>query len=214
MVTLMQIKQELVVKLRNADLISISDRGISTELDAGVFVSDSTHTLDTTPTLVKNVRNVMFDGDDLVFGTDYTVNYDTGVITFTTPKSGAYIIDYDVGSTDRIFPDFPQPHLKLSDFPRIAVDIIGSTSNEIGVGAAVTQSTYQVSIICYDKDQTDVEDLISSSKQLLMDNKKDFFYSSFITPTTVGPLLVTEFGNRKILQRNQDAEVRFSFDGI
>ena len=138
MVSLMDIKQELVVLLRSADLISISDRGVSTETDTGTFSTDLTHLLGTSPTLVKNVRSVVVSASPLSFGTDYLVNYTTGLITFTSAQSGAYTIIYDQGSNDSIFPDFPQPHLKLSDFPRIAVDIIGSTSNEIVIGAAIT----------------------------------------------------------------------------
>lgn len=213
-ITLMNIKQELVVFLRNADLISISDRGVSTETDTGTFASDSTHLLETSPTLVKNVRSVTVSASPLVFGTDYTVNYTTGLITFVSAQTGAFTIIYDQGSTDRIYPDFPQPHLKLNQFPRIAVDILGSSSNEFGIGAEITESSYDVSVIAYDKDQTDVENLISSVKSNIMDNKKNFFYSPFITPTTLGPLLVSEFGQNKILQRNQDMEVLFSFDGI
>ena len=214
MVTLMNIKQELVVGLRNADIISIGDRGVTTSQDTGTFSTDSTHTLAVNPTLAKNVRNVAVGGTDLTFGEEYTVVYSTGVITFIAAQTGNYVIDYDQGSTDRIYPDFPQPHLKLNQFPRVAVDIIGSVSNEFGIGAEITQSAYTVSVVCYDKDQTDVENLISGVKTWIMDNKKLLFYSAFITPTNVGPLLITEFGQNKILQRNQDAEVLFNFDGI
>lgn len=213
-ITLMNIKQELVVLLRNADLISISDRGVTTQTDSGTFTAALTHTLGTSPTLCKNVRSVVVGGSTRVFGDDYTVNYTTGLITFTVAQTGAYTISYDTGNTDRIYPDFPQPHLKVSQFPRIAVDIIGSSSNEFGIGAEVTQSEYTISVVCYDKDQTDVEDLVSGVKSLIMSNKKNLYYSAFITPTNVGPLLVSEFGDNKILQRNQDFDVRFSFDGI
>lgn len=214
MVSLMDIKSELVVALRSQDLISISDRGVTTETDTGTFSTDLTYLLSVSPTLVKNVRSVVVSGDTLVFGTDYTVNYDTGLITFTSAQSGAYTIIFDVGSQDSIYPDFPQPHLKLSDFPRIAVDIIGSTSNEIGIGAQITESDYSISVICYATEQTVVENLVSGVKDFIMANKKSLFYSPFITPTSTGPLLVTEFGQNKLLQRNQDADVRFEFNGI
>jgi len=214
MVTLMQIKQELVVFLRNADLIAVGTRGVTTTTDTGTFSAASSWTLGTSPTLVKNVRSVVVGGNTKVFGDDYTVNYITGVITFTVAQTGVYTIIYDQGSKDRIYPDFPQSHLKLSDFPRIAVDIIGSSSNEFGIGAEITESSYTVSVVVYDKDQTDVENMISSIKSDIMDNKKNFYYSAFITPTNTGPLLIGEFGQNKVLQRNQDLEVLFSFDGI
>ncbi len=217
MVTLMNIKQELVVLIRNADLISISDRGVSTETDTGTFASDSDYTVATSPTLLKNVRSIVVSASPLIFGDDYTVEYfgaNVGKISFTSAQTGAYTIIYDQGATDRIFPDFPQPHLKLSDFPRIAVDIIGSSSNEFGIGAEITESNYNVSAVCYDKNQVDVENLVSGIRALIITNKKLLFYSPFITPTTVVPLLISEFGQNKVLQRNQDMEVLFEFDGI
>jgi len=210
--SLMNIKTELAVFLRNSDIISTGNRGVTTSQDTGTFSTDSTHTLDTNPALVKNVRLITVGGSGLNFGDDYLVNYQTGLISFTSPQTGAYIIDYDQGTTDSIYPDFPEPHLKLNQFPRIAVDIISSNSNEVGIGASLTQSSYSVSIVCYDKDQSDVEDMVSASKTIIMSNKKDLYYSRFITPTSVGPLLVSEFGKNKVLQRNQDMEVRFNYD--
>jgi len=210
--TLMQLKEELVVFLRNQDIISTSDRGVTTSQDTGTFSSDVSHTLGTNPTLVKNVRSVVVGGSGLSFGTDYTVNYDTGVISFTVAQTGAYTIDYDQGSTDSIYPDFPQKHLKLNQFPRIAIDIITSSSNEVGIGASITESDYTFSAICYDKDQADVEGLVSDVKTAIMANKKNLYYAKFATPTSVGPLLISEFGQNKIFQRNQDFDVRFVFD--
>lgn len=210
--TLWNLKQELVVFLRNADIISISDRGVTTSQDFGTFAAASTHTLATNPTLVKNVRNVNVATTDLTFGTDYIVNYSTGVITFISAQTGDYIIDYDQGSSDRIFPDFPQPYLTISNFPRIAIEIISGATSEFGIGAAVSQSEYIVSVVCYDKDQSDVEDMVGNVRSNFLDNKKNFFYSPFVSTTTMGPLLITPFGQNKILQRNQDLMVKFVFE--
>jgi len=206
------IKQELVVYLRNKDIISTTDRGVTTSTSTGTFTSASTYTLAVNPTLVKNVRSVVVDGTTLSYGTDYTVNYVTGVITFTVAQTGAYTIIYDQGTTDKIYPDFPQPYLSLASFPRIAVDIISGATNEFGIGASPTQSEYLVSIVCYDKDQDDVESMLSSVRSNLIDDKKNFYYIPFLTLTSMGPLLSTPFGQNKIMQRNQDLMVRFIFE--
>lgn len=211
-ISIWNIKEEITVFLRNTDIISISDRGVTTSQDTGTFASDSTHTLDTNPTLAKNVRNVNVSSSDLTFGTDYTVNYTTGVISFVSAQTGDYIIDYDQGSTDRIYPDYPQPYLKLNQFPRVAVDIISGTTDEIGIGADVNQTEYLISITCYDKNQENVETMIAAVRSNLIDNKKNFFYSPFITPLTTGPLIPSSFGENKVMQRNQDAAVRFIFE--
>jgi len=206
------IKQEIVVFLRTQNLISTTVRGVTTSSDTGTFSSAATHTLATNPTLVKNVRSVIVGGVTLTFGTDYTVNYTSGVITFTVAQTGAYTISYDQGSSDKIFPDFPQPYLKLTDFPRIAVDIISGTTNEFGIGANVSQSEYLLTITCYDKDQDDVESMIDAVRTAILNNKKNFYYSPFVTVTSMGPLLVTPFGQNKIMQRNQDFVVKFIFE--
>ncbi len=211
-ITLNQIKKELVNLLRNSDIISASNRGVTTSSDSGTFAADSNYTISINPTKLKNIRSITVASILLKYGVDYTFSYSTGVITFTENQTGSYSIIYDTGNTDRIWPDYPQANLKLSQFPRLAVDIISSSSSEFGIGASTTQSTYSISIIGYSISQEEIEDMISSVKDLLMSNKKSLFYSSFITPTETGPILVSEFGNNKVFQRNQDAQVRFSFD--
>lgn len=214
MVTIFELKQELVYFLRNSDVLTTTQRGVTTQSDTGTFASDSTHTLVTSPTLVKNVRSVVVDSSTLVESTDYTLNYSTGVITFVAAQTGDFTIGYDTGSSDRIWWDFPQPNLTMAAFPRVAVDIIGGTSKEIAIGATTTQSTYQVQMNAYDKSQIEVEEIISRIHAAIRANKKSFIDIPFITPTTTGPLLVSEFGNKKILQRNQDAEIQFVMEGV
>ncbi len=141
-ISIWDIKQEVVVFIRNQDIVSISDRGVTTSQDTGTFTAANSHTLATNPTLVKNVRNVDIGGSDLDFGVDYTVSYVTGVISFTTPQTGAYTIDYDQGSTDRIFPDFPQKYLKLNQFPRVAAEIIDAQTKELALGGGSTMTNF------------------------------------------------------------------------
>lgn len=212
MATLFKIKSDLVVFLRNRDILSTSDRGVTTQQDTGSFSATSSHTLATNPTLVKNVRDVTVASVELKEGVDYSVNYVTGVISFTSPQTGAYEINYDTGSTDRIFPDFPQPHLKLKDFPRIAVDILSATSKEIALGATTTQNEYPVTVVCYSDDQDEVEQMIYDIRQAILDYKKELTDIPFMTPTSMGPLLISEFGEKKIMQRNQDLVIKFEFE--
>jgi len=211
-ISIYDIKEELVVFLRNQDIISISDRGVTTSQDTGTFIADSNHTLVVNPTLIKNVRNITIGGSAIALGTDYTVNYTTGIISFTVAQTGAYVINYDQGGSDRIYPDFPQPYLKLNQFPRIAVDIISGNTSEFELGAGANWSEYAVSVVAYDKDQSDTEGLVASVRSKLMDNKKTFYYSTFITPTAMGPLIVSPFGQNRIFQRNQDFNIRFIYE--
>lgn len=210
--SIVDIKQELLIFFRNSDIISVADRGVTTSQDTGTFSSDTSYTVATNPTLLKNVRSIVVAAVTLVFGTDYTVNYVSGEISFIAAQTGAYTIDYDQGSSDRVYPDFPQPYKKIADFPRLGFDIISGTTGEFGIGALVSQSEYIFSVTGYDADQDNVEVMIAQIRQLLLDNKKDFFYIPFLTVTNMGPLLVTPFGKDKIMQRNQDFMAKFIFE--
>jgi len=208
-VSIYDIKEELVVFLRNLDILSISDRGVTTSQDTGSFSADSNHTLATNPTLVKNVRDITVASIPLAFGSDYTVNYVTGVISFTSPQTGAYTINYDQGTSDKIYPDFPQSYLKLSSFPRIAVDIISGLTSEYVLGAGSNLSEYGVTIVAYDRDQSDVETMVSDIRGAIQNNKKNFYNFPFITPTALGPIMSSPFGEQKVFQRNQDCMIKF-----
>jgi hypothetical protein len=207
-VNIFDMKEEVLILLRNADVLSVGTRGVTTSQDTGTFASDSTHTLATNPTLVKNIRNVNVASTDLVWGTDYTVNYTTGVISFTSPQTGAYVIDYDQGSTDKIFPDFPQAYLKREDFPRIAIEFTTATSGEMALGGGSnTWTDLTLNIVCYDISQKNVDEMITSVKDFVQDNKKSFYRFDFIKQLGLGPLLSSTFGETKCFQRNYVAQI-------
>ena len=128
------IKKEQIQFLRNQDVFSTTIRGVTTRTDTGTFDADETHTLANSPTTVKNVRSVT-RGSLLVYGTDYTVNFLTGVISFTVAQTGSYTIIYDNGP-DKIYPDFPRDDLTISSFPRIALDILNVSMDALGIGGS------------------------------------------------------------------------------
>ena len=92
------IKTELVNFLRNSDIFTITQRGVTTYSDTGTFTAASTHTLGNTPTTSKNVRSVVVGGTTLTYGSEYTVNFSTGVISFVAAQTGVYTISYDSGA--------------------------------------------------------------------------------------------------------------------
>lgn len=209
---ILDIKQELTVFLRNQDLISTTTRGVTTSQDTGTFSGAANHTLAINPTLVKNVRDVTVGGLPLGFGDDYSVDYSTGVISFNSSQTGAYVINYDQGNTDRIFPDFPQPTTKLLHYPRIAMDIISGNTNEYALGADGNISEYIVQINAYDRSISNVENMISDIREKIMENKKNFYNFKFITPSGMGPIISNPLGEQKVLQRNQDFLIRFVYE--
>jgi hypothetical protein len=206
------IKLELLNFIRNQNIISTSTRGVTTSTDTGTFTAAATHTLAVHPTTVKNIRSVVVGVTTLSYGEDYTVNFETGVITFTVAQTGAYTIVYDEGTADRIYPDFPQPYLTMEKFPRIAIDKVSGSTREFGIGAATSESSYIVSIVCYDKSQYNVEVMIAAIRSALLDNKKTFHYIPFLSVSSSGPTIKTPFGENKIVQQNQDVIIKFIFE--
>lgn len=204
------IKQEQVNFLRNQDIFSISTRGVTTKTDTGTFSSASTFTLSTSPTICKNVRSVT-RGTLLTYGEDYTVNFLTGVITFTTAQTGSYTIIYDYG-TDKIYPDFPRDDLTISSFPRIAIDVLSAPIDAFGIGGGTFISNVALTIVVYDKNSDSLDSYIHTIKELYVTNSKSFYYLKFIKPTLIGPTINSPDKKDEIMQKNIDILGMFAVD--
>lgn len=207
-VNLTEMKEELVVFLRNKDILTTTQRNVTTTNDAGSWTAESNHLIDVPN--IKNIRGITVDATPLVFGTDYNVDYsydDSGTIkcriTLTNPQTGAYDIEYDYG-TDKIFSDLPKTTLNISSFPRIGVDFIGINTSELGIGGYSNVTDVSLSIYVYDPKTGAIDDFMQSIRTAIMQNKKTFYYFSFVTLVTVGPTLVFIDGKQKIYQRNID----------
>ena len=212
MVNLQNIKTELVNFIRNQDVLTTVQRGVTTYQDTGTFDADSAHTLGNSPTIVKNVRSVVVAAVTLTYGADYTVNFDTGVISFTVAQSGAYTIDYDSGSTDKIYPDFPRDDLTINSYPRIAVDIVGVNTDAFGIGGTEFISNITFTVVVYGDNADLVDTYIQTIRDALISNTKSFNYISFIKPVLTGPLINSPDRSDEIMHRNSDYQGMFSVE--
>ena len=209
--SLIDLKKEFLYFLRNQDVISTVNRGVTSSTVTGVLTASTSVSFPST--LVKNVRSIVVGGNTLSYGNDYTLNLvGTASATFSAAQSGAFTAVYDYGSTDRVWDDYPQLQLKLSDTPRIGFDIISGDTREVELGAGSNQSDYVLSVSAYQNSIRGVENLISDIRQKVMQNKKSFHYIVFVTPKFTGPLLPSPVGENKIWQRNQDFDIRFIFE--
>lgn len=205
------VREELVFTLRNADILSTSERNVTTYTDTGTFSADSTHTVGNSPTQLKNVRSITVAGSPLSFSDDYTYVTNTGVITFTSPQTGAYSIQYDSG-TDKIFSDFPKTNLSVSSFPRIAVDVIGMNTVTSDVGANTNMTELSLTINVYSPSTKDIDTYITSIKTHFIQNKKTFSYLDFVEIRGVGNLREFIPGQQKIFMRNIDYYAPFNLE--
>ena len=206
-----KIKQEQVVFLRNSDVFTITQRGVTTASATGTLSGTKVITISTTG--IKNIRSVTVGGVSKAVGTDYTVVYGvtSTVITFGSNQTGAYAVSHDYG-TDKIYPDFPRDDLTISSFPRIAVDILSAPIDAFGIGGDAFISNVALTIVVYDKDSDDLDSYIQTKKDLYVSNSKNFYYLSFVKPTLIGPTINSPDKKDEIMQKNLDILGMFAVD--
>ena len=208
------VRQELVVFLRNKDVLTITERGVTTSQDTGTFSAASSHTLATNPTLAKNVRDITVASSALSFGTDYTVNYTTGLITFVSNQTGAYVINYDQGSGDKIHPDFPRDDLSISSYPRIAVDTQDSSTEPLGIGGNDYMTEVGITVVAYASTTKKIDTLITSIREDMITNNQGFYYLKFVNPVGRGPLIKDPSSKKEIMSRSLDFLSKFNVESI
>jgi len=204
------VKEELVQFLRNQDVLTITERGVTTGTDTGTFSSTSTHLINNAQ--IKNIRSIVVASVTLTLGTDYT--YDTDFddagtkktqITFTSPQTGAFTITFDSG-TDKIFPDFPKDSLSVNSYPRIAVDLISMTSDDLGFGNQQVASSTDIffTVVVYATKTKKVNQTLDLVRTAFVTNQTNFFNLSIITPTDTGPLINDNTTKNEIIHANMD----------
>jgi len=198
------IKQEQVDFLRNQDIFTITQRGVTTANATGTL--SGTKVITISRTNVKNIRSITVGAVSKVLGTDWTVDYKhaTGcVITFGSNQTGAYAVSHDYGS-DKIFPDFPRNDLTIDSYPRIAVDILNVPSDALGIGGDQFISDVAFTIVAYAVKSADLDSYIQTIKDLYVTNAKNFYYLPFVKRTSIGPTINSQDKKDEIMQKNID----------
>jgi hypothetical protein len=206
------IKQEQAVFLRNQNILTIAQRGVTTADATGTL--SGTDTITIARTNVKNIRSVTIAAVAKYLGTDYTVNYNhvSGcVITFGVNQTGAYVVSHDYG-TDKIHPDFPRDDLTVNSYPRIAVDIINVSTDAFGIGGDNFISNIAFTIVVYADSTDEIDGYIQTIKDAYVSNSKEFYYLKFVKSTGIGPLITSPDRRDEIMQRNIDLLGMFEVD--
>jgi len=209
MLDIPKIKQELVVFLRNQDILSTTERGVTTTNATGT-VNGTTITINRTN--VKNIRYVKVGGTTKKFGSEWTADYNHAngcVITFASSQSGNYDVEYDYGS-DKIYPDFPRDDLSINSYPRIAVEVLNANEQPFGIGGTKFISDVTFTVIVYYYKTNVIDQLIQDITDAFKANAKSFYYLSYVAPGITGPLIVSSNRSNEIMQRNKDFVGRFN----
>lgn len=206
-----EIKKELVHILRNSDVLTISQRTVTTKTDTGTFTAANNYTV--SENKLKNVRSIEIDLVAQSYGTDYTYDVDTGIITFQTAQTGAYTIIFDYGETDRIFADRPQIGISLKQFPRIALDIIGDDSIENELSGLTKQTSISFSVLVFDPNTDNIDTYLKTIRTVLLSNQLNFFNLRYVRRLRTGPLLPWEDkGREKIMFKSIDYLSEFNIE--
>jgi hypothetical protein len=195
--------QEVVISLRNSDVISTTIRDVNRTTQTGTLISDSEIVIDK-----PNVKNVKSITVATVAVTGFSVDYDSDdecTITLPTSMSGAYVVTYDYG-TDKIFIGYPRSDLSINSFPRIAVEYIDVVSESGGFGN-VNRNKHDISILVYSTNKKQVRDIITSIRTWCINNQNSLSTLRLIKPVMMGPLVLAgEFAKfkDKIMKQNFD----------
>jgi len=197
------IKQEQLVFLRNSDIFSISERGVTTANATGTLSGTKVITISTTG--VKNIRTITVGAVSKSLGTDYTVVYGTAstIITFGANQTGNYVVSHDYGS-DKIYPDFPRDDLTIGSYPRIAIDILSAPIEAFGIGGTTFITDVAFTIVVYADKSDALDGYIQAIKTAYIAVPKDFYYLSYVKPTMIGPTLDSADKKSEIMQKNID----------
>lgn len=192
------LKTEIRTFMRNQNFLTTTVRGVTTTTDnytAGI--GQTTFTL--TNLTLKNVRAVTLNATPLTFGTQYSVNYTTAIVTIPSAVSGDSIsIQYDYGETDKIYSDFPQPYLTRSDFPRIGFDYTASAITEFDLGANTNKIEWTMDVGIYTTSILQLDALTQTIRSAFLNNKKNWYNTDFITCSGFTAKRVSTFGKDKI----------------
>jgi hypothetical protein len=203
------LKNEIITYLRNWDIFTITQRGVTT---SSVAINKNN---------VRNIRSLVVGSTTLSFGLDYQVNYTNQpatsnqncLITFTAPQTGAYTITYDFG-TDAIFTDYPDSYLTVSQFPRMTFDYGPSPSKPGGLGNVVETDIY-LAITCYALNANDLESYATILRKKFIENWKTFYYTKSRLIQPVGNSPATPYSNsnsKKVLQKTVEFKSPFNYE--
>lgn len=210
-----KIKEEVAMFLRNSDVYTTTVRGVTTTTKTGTLSNQSTITISVAN--VKNIRSVTVASVLKTYVADYTVDLDSNsvcLITFTAPQTGAYSVVYDAGP-DKIFTDLPRADLSLSSFPRLSVDMIGDSSDDIELSGSTKQSNVSFSIYVYDFNTDNIDNTLKIIREKFLGNQSKFHYFGYTKRIRTGPLLIwATYGNTKIMLKTMDYMSGFNYEFI
>lgn len=186
-----KIKEEILNFLRNSDVLTISERDVTTENENFTSTAGQTDFTITTTNLIRNIRSVTVNGITKTAYVDYDINIiDTKTSTKTISfysglnDGDSVIINYDKGGTsgDRIYSDMPEIKLVKSSYPRINFEIEEMTTEPINAN----HSKYNKQIVITFRvvaERWQVESLSNTVYETIFDNRNNWQNNNLMRPS-------------------------------
>jgi len=204
----------LINHIRNADILTIAARGVTTATDTPTLTADTF--VDISKNNVKNIRTITVDATPLLFGIDFTFDTEFGTIptnvcriTFKVAQTGAGSITYDFGS-DKIFGDMPRSSIRLDSYPRVAINQIYFSTTMGGFGKVWVGSTF-FTVTIFAESQNDILDIQKNVRQTLLDNRNAIFGLGPITPR-IESQIMQSIDRGPIMQKGTDFESILNYE--
>lgn len=222
---LMNLRDELCDFLRRSDVLSTTIRGVTrTTSSYSVGVGgEATHTF-TANIPVRDFKLLTVDSVNMYFLRDYTMNWNTGVLTWNTPLTVGQAVAYQIdwGAGDKIYPDLPRDDLTLTSYPRVGIELTSISTAPLGLGGTTHISDILITIFVWvpvNRDSgvnssfggiEDLEATMTLIRDAIRTNAKNFYSFSWITPSGTAPLF--KGMNGKVLQHSADYQIKWRIE--
>lgn len=218
-----KVRQEFLVFLRNSDILTTTQRGVTTKTDTLTATAGQT-IFSTTLFTVRNIRSVTVDSISKKAYFDFTPAYNQGAvstITFPTGLSVGQVVviqyDYSAGTLEAVWPDYPQKITFPLDLPRIGFDFISSRTTPVGIGTVnwLTDNLVRVKVFDYGT-YRNIEDYLTTLRSKLKTAQTAFYYFKIVVPEGMGPVIPHDATSEKskgvVYERSMDVVMRFNFE--
>jgi len=199
--------------LRNSNILSVSDRGVTTTSETFTTTATGAETFTLAKATLKNIRSVVYDGTTLAYGSEYAINLDTYKVTISTVvPAKTVVISYDYG-TDKIFSDYPRYDLTPASYPRIGFGVYGFGSETAGFGN-VNRSDWRFDTRIYATSKSQADTLLDTLRGKIIDAQTTLYYCHYIKPTNVLDLGILELekGKNKIFIIGLDVSCPLNYE--
>jgi len=209
------LQEELVVFARNQDILTTTERGVTTFTDTLTYTSGApTFTL--THSGVRNIRFITVDGSTKTNYTDFTPTYNSGTFTLTaTPTpSDVVIANYDYGTTDTVYSELPRAIVDRMSLPRLMVRCLTGNTEEFALGAGSNITDRMITFQVWATTVKKVNNVTTNIRTSVIGNKKNFYNTPFMKINTVSPLKTDIAQEPEVFSKAVDCDAKFIVERV